>query len=343
MRYPEFLKDGGSIGYIAPSFGAYIEPYHSAFKKTLTAFEGMGYKNVLGPNCFEGCGIGISNTPEKCGAELTDMYCRDDSDILLTCGGGELMCTILPHVDFEKIKAAKPKWYMGFSDNTNFTFLSATLTDTAAIYGPCAPAFSITPFQEAVNDAYEMLRGNKLSVTGYEKWEKEGFDTSDGIYKPYNLTEPRVITSVNAASDGSANFSGRILGGCLDCLQTLCGTSFDKVDEFCEKYADDGIIWFIESCDLYPMGISRALWQLKNAGWFKHVKAFLIGRPYCYGQSLMGLDHRAAYTNILSDFGVPIILDLDIGHLPPMMPIIVGAKANVAVNGQDFKMDFVLN
>lgn len=48
------------------------------------------------------------------------------------------MCETMNFVDFEKIKSAAPKWYMGYSDNTNFTFLLSTICDTAAVYGPCA-------------------------------------------------------------------------------------------------------------------------------------------------------------------------------------------------------------
>lgn len=32
MRYPEFLKENGSIGFVAPSFGCATEPYKTAFK-----------------------------------------------------------------------------------------------------------------------------------------------------------------------------------------------------------------------------------------------------------------------------------------------------------------------
>ena len=46
---------------------------------------------------------------------------------------------------------------------------------------------------------------------------------------------------------------GRLLGGCLDCLSNLAGTKYDKVAEFNEKYKEDGVIWFIESCDLSVM------------------------------------------------------------------------------------------
>lgn len=54
-----------------------------------------------------------------------------------------------------------------------------------------------------------------------------------------------------------------------DCLVNLLGTEFDKVQEFTEKYQDDGIIWFLESCDLNVMSIRRAVWQMKHADGFR--------------------------------------------------------------------------
>lgn len=55
------------------------------------------------------------------------------------------MCEILDYVDFDKIRKADPKWYLGYSDNTNFTFLLTTLCDTASIYGPCAGSLRRNP------------------------------------------------------------------------------------------------------------------------------------------------------------------------------------------------------
>ena len=83
------------------------------------------------------------------------------------------------------------------------------------------------------------------------------------------------------------------------------------------------------------MAIRRAIWQMKNAGWFSHAKGFLIGRPYCHGQELMGLDQYHAVCDLLEEFEVPVIMDLDIGHLPPMMPLICGSYARVRVDGND--------
>ncbi|MBR6160215.1 MAG: LD-carboxypeptidase, partial [Lachnospiraceae bacterium] len=141
MRYPEFLKTGGRIGFIAPSFGCAVEPYRSDFEESLKWFEGQGYKTVPGPNCFLDEGTGISNTPELCAGEANDFFTNDKSDVIISCGGGELMCQILPFVDFEAIASAAPKWFMGYSDNTNLTFTLNTLCDTASIYSVCASKF----------------------------------------------------------------------------------------------------------------------------------------------------------------------------------------------------------
>ncbi|MBQ2319750.1 MAG: LD-carboxypeptidase, partial [Lachnospiraceae bacterium] len=283
MRIPEFLKENGSIGFVAPSFGCNIEPYKSAFDNAQKKFTQMGYKMVVGPNCYEGSGIGISNTPEKCGDELNDFIINSKADVIISCGGGELMCETLDFVDFDSINKAKPIWYMGFSDNTNMTFLLPVLCDTAAIYAPCAPAFGMREWHQSVEDAFKILIGKKSTVNGYDKWEKESLKTEENPLEPYNLTEPRILKSFNCGDEVS--MEGRLIGGCLDCLSNLVGTRYDKVREFNNKYKEDGIIWFFEACDLNVMGIRRALWQLKSAGWFENLKGFMVGRPLCFGEN----------------------------------------------------------
>lgn len=344
MRYPNDLPEHGTIGFVAPSFGCNIEPYHSAFDNAQKKFKERGHELDLGPNCYMGCGIGISNTPKACGEELTEYYCSDKNDVLISCGGGELMCEILDDVDFEKIRQAAPKWYMGFSDNTNMTFLLATLCDTASIYGPCASAFGMEPWHESLEDAYQLLRGTKRTVQGYELWEKEGFKDEEHPLLPYHVTEKKELRiflpgEPEAVPDAEVRMEGRLIGGCMDCLVNLLGTKYDKVTEFSEKYKEDGILWFLESCDLNVMAIRRAVWQMKHAGWFSYVKGFLIGRPLVFGQEMMGLDAYHAVVDLLEEFKVPVIMDADIGHLPPMMPLICGSYAHVKARGNDITIE----
>lgn len=341
MRYPQFLKDGGRIGFIAPSFGAVIEPYRSYFDNALKKFNAMGYKLILGPNCYEDKGIGKSNTPEKCGDEINDFFVNDKSDVIISCGGGETMCEDLPFVDFDAIKKADPKWYLGYSDNTNLTFLLPTLCDTAAIYGPCAASFGMEPWHEAVDDAFKLLCGGKTSFRNYDKWEKEEAKSLDKFFG-YNVTEPYSMKIWNDVDTDNAKFSGRLLGGCMDVLNILCGTSFDKVAKFNEKYKEDGIIWFLEACELSPLGIRRVLWQLDNAGWFKNASGFIIGRPMMIDADGMGMDRFEAVTGILGKYKVPILLDIDLGHLPPMIPMISGGMAEIKAAGNEMSVSYKL-
>ena len=385
MRYPKFLQKGGIIGFVAPSFGCNIEPYTTAFKNAQKKFTDMGYGLDLGPNCYAGYGIGISNTPEKCGQELTEYYCSDKNDVLISCGGGELMCEDLDHVDFDKIRQAEPKWYLGYSDNTNFTFLQTTLCDTASLYGPCVASFGMEPWHPAIQDSFDVLTGKKLVQNGYDKWEKESLKDEEHPLVPYNVTEPRVLhcvradgtalqqpdSSVKNADDEIAGFcenrgtaagkkpaeacgspkeitgntvymEGRLIGGCLDILANLVGTTYDKVPEFVDKYQEDGIVWFMEACDLNVMSIRRALWQLEHAGWFKHVKGFLFGRTLCHGEEFLGLDQYSAVTGILGKYHVPIIMDIDIGHIPPAMTLISGSYGKVRSDGQELEIQMEL-
>ncbi|MBD5489298.1 MAG: LD-carboxypeptidase [Lachnospiraceae bacterium] len=380
MRYPEFLQQNGTIAFVAPSFGCATEPYKSGFLRAQENWKKQGFQLELGPNCYVEQGVGISNAPDQCGEELTEYYCRETNDCIISCGGGELMCEILDYVDFDKIRKAAPKWYMGYSDNTNMTFLLTTLCDTASIYGPCASSYGMEPLHQSLEDAMLLLQGCKLTMQGYDMWEKESVKDEEQPYAPYNLTETTVIkyimpdgrtnieslsavTGSNgaktagaerpqqngaAANGGTAgeapiDFSGRLLGGCMDCLVNLLGTKYDQVTEFTEKYKEDGILWFLEACDLNLMGIRRAMWQMDHAGWFKHSSGFLIGRPLNgMGVEEFGIDHYQAAYEMLRKYNVPVIMDVDIGHLSPMMPLISGAMARVVSDGQEYRVEMEL-
>ena len=351
MIYPTFLKDGDRIGYVAPSFGAVMEPYATRFKAAADNFDAMGYANVVGANVYKDDGIGKSTTARACAEEINDFFINDRSDIILSVGGGETMCEDLNFIDFTGIARAaasgNAKWYMGYSDNTNLTFPLATICDIASIYGPCAPSFGMEIWHESLKDAYAFLRGEKHSFTNYEGFELPDEQTEEEYaanpLKPYIINTP---ASLDIHLPGypqlplyDISFSGRMIGGCLDCLTALCGTKFDAVaqrnkyfgvDAFADRYADDGIIWYIESCELSPIGVLRALWQLDAAGWFKNVNGFIIGRPMTYGQEAFGLDHKKAVASVLDKYHVPIIFNADIGHIPPAMPIVNGAMAEIS-------------
>ncbi len=338
MRYPEFLPENGKIGVVAPAFGCATEPYISLLSSASAKLNKLGHGIVTGPNVSLMEGIGISNSPDKCGEELNEFMTRDDIDVVISAGGGECMCEVVPYMDFDRISKSPAKWYQGYSDNTNYCFLSATIMDTAALYDSCIADFGMEEWHESIYDAYDFLRGKKLTFTSYEGHEREKIKSPENPLAGYNIDSRTVI---KAFPDGKVEMEGRLIGGCLDCLANLVGTRFDKVRDFNDRYKDDGIIWFLEACDLNVFSIRRSLWNLKEAGWFENLRGFLIGRPL-NGEEMFGLDSYKAVTDILGDFNVPILMDLDIGHVPPMMPMVEGAMAKVSFDGNEMTINYEL-
>ena len=335
MRYPKFLTKGDKITLIAPSFGATTEPYLTKVRAAIRKFKKLGYEVIIGENVNKAELPYISNEPLLVAKEFMDHY-QTDTRLLLSVGGGELQCETLPFLDFELLKNLEPKWFCGFSDNTNYSFLLATLADTAAIYGVCAGAFGMYHWYDNIRQCYNLLTGEDLIVKGYEKYQ--GKWTAYQEKHPlasYHLTQEKILTCI---PNDNLSLSGRLLGGCLDILILLCGTKYDKVKEFNEKYHEDGVVWFLEACDLTSLSYRRALFQLKEAGWFNCANGFIIGRPArAFNDEAFGINRLNAL-DILKDLNVPIVADCDLGHINPSMPLITGSFAEVTVKDNNIEI-----
>ena len=143
---PKKITKTAKITLVAPSFGCTTEPYLTRLNEAIKIFKELGFQVVDGENIFKEDGIASSNTPEERAKEFMKAY-DSDTDVIMSVGGGELMCEILPYIDFKKIKRQKPKWFVGFSDNTNLTFTLTTICNLVTIYGPCATKFYLYPFK----------------------------------------------------------------------------------------------------------------------------------------------------------------------------------------------------
>lgn len=338
MRYPQAVTPGDVLAVVAPSFGASVEPYITSLAEAERALRAFDFGVQEWPAVRATDGVGMATTPARAAAELQEAWCADSNQALLSAGGGELMCEILPHLDFDAISAAEPKWFMGMSDNTNFSFCLATLCDTASIYGPNAPAFGQRAWHPSLYDALSVLRGvtpdtkhptQVFTLASYNGWQKESLRDELHPTEPYHIdSAPSMMAALPSGQElSSVKLEGRLLGGCLDVLQVLCGTRFDAVEQFNRRYAHDGVLWFLEACDLGPMAVRRALFQLAQAGWFDTATGIMLGRPLLYDDVAFGLTQREAALSALAEtqVNVPVILDCDFGHLPPMLPLVVGA------------------
>jgi muramoyltetrapeptide carboxypeptidase LdcA involved in peptidoglycan recycling len=144
-----------------------------------------------------------------------------------------------------------------------------------------------------------------------------------------------------AGMDEVLSGAGVLLGGCLDVLANLCGTRLDNMEAFNKEH--DAVAWVLESCDGNPMEIRRQLWHLDNAGWFDRASVFIIGRPLTSWQrTMLGVNQYNAVTDILAPHGVPVIMDADVGHISPAVPLVIGAETEIRAQGNDLDFAFRL-
>lgn len=327
MRKPQNLAAGDTICVVAPSFGCTMEPYISLLHDALLTLRQKGFHVEVKSNVYKNDGLGISTHPQDCAQELMEAYCDPSNQAIISAGGGELMCEILPYLDFDKLKKAPPKWFSGFSDNTNFTFTLNTICDVESLYGPNICEFA-SPWSKREKETLGMMMGTNHLSTDYSYYALEGIPLPK---EKYARDFKKVIHAYHLGKEvSSLNMEGMMLGGCLDVLANLVGTRFDRVNE-CIK--EKKIIWFLEACDLSPMGIRRAIWSLKEAGWFKNCAGILFGRPLAaMASTQLGVDEYNAALDLL-DEEIPILFDCDFGHINPTMPIVSGAYAKVSFDG----------
>ena len=344
LRIPPPLKTGDTIAVTAPSFGCPTGSYRDRYECARLKFLNSGFRVLRGESVFKSDGKGIATDPRAAAGELEELYFSDDCQAVFSAGGGEMMCETAGYVDFGCLQGAPPKWFCGYSDNTNFIFPLATIAHTAAVYGPCFPGFGKV-WQQTEQDVLDLMQGRRRSTQGPSAFilpQEEGDEADEGVDWSGFVWDCNAKTALRYfnATD-SAVMSGILLGGCLDVLSNLCGTRLDVMRQFNNEA--DSIVWVLESCDASPPEIRRQLWQLKNAGWFEKASGFLVGRPLAaWGKEMFCIDQYNAARDILGDLGVPIVMDCPFGHTSPAMPLLIGATSQVISQCDDLCVRYVL-
>ena len=338
MRYPKFLKDNDTIGILATSCGNNKNPYRIRCQTAIKNMEEKGYKIKRGHRVF--ANYNATSAPHSIRAKDFNLFYKNKNiDILWSTGGGEIMMGMLPYIDFDKISKLNPKLFVGFSDNTNLTFTLTTICDVVTVYGSSFTHMAPNTLSIDALDTLSLIRQEKLSFNSYPFYKGINSINPDTSYiaTPFYNDEVKWLS----LSEKEEAFEGRIIGGCIDVLICLCGTRFDNVTNFIEKYKNDGIVWYFDNCELNSCGLYRALFQLKESGWFKYVKGFIIGRNGSEYEPL-GYTFKQALIDALGDLNVPVIYDADISHKSPSIPILNGSIAKITYKDNKGNIKFEL-
>lgn len=334
IRFPKPLNPGDTIGVTAPSSGV-ENIHHPRLDLALSDLGKRGFKIVEG-RCLRENIKHVSGSPKERARDLEDLWMRLDVKAIIPPWGGEFLIEILPLLNFEIFQNSEPKWVLGYSDISTFLFALTAKTGIASAHGMNLMD-SILKQDDPLSSATFKILSTKTEDTivqfSSEKYQTKWTDFAQKEDAIFNLTEP---TEWKVLRQQSAHFSGRLLGGCLDCLKELVGTPFGSLPAFAKHFQNERVILFLENCDLSPESFRRALWNMRLAGWFENLNAVIFGRSNAADSNKP--DHPTfvdAMNSVFEGFNFPVVYDADIGHRPPQMTLINGAFAQVNVeNGK---------
>lgn len=324
IRYPAPLKPGDHIGVTSPSSGV-IGPSADRIDFCVDWLRRAGYDVLVG-DMMDGSGI-TSGPAELRAAELTAMLCDPTIGCVIPPWGGETAIDLVDLLDWNALAAAEPTWLVGFSDISTILLPMTTKLGWATIHGD---NLADTPY--AVPDGLLSWR-DLASGAGPHRQQGSGL-----IADWWRFEEDPAATSWKRSGEGrwtvhgseELNVSGRLIGGCIEILANLAGTPFGDVAAFGREYAADGLIVYLETAGDDAAAICRNLHGMRLAGWFEHAKAILIGRTNA--PDFEGFSQRGAVLDALGRLNLPIIFDLEIGHVPPHLPLVNGALATLTVD-----------
>ena len=320
MRYPGFLSRGGTIGVTAPSMGVTDETDKKRFRNARDKLSALGYTVKETSDVYgDYDGSGRSASAEQRASELCSLFTDPEVDVIISAKGGDYQEELEQFMDWKAIEN-NPKWFQGYSDNTNTTIRLTVEHDIASIYAGNFGDFGMDPWHRSVSEELGFLEGRLDSQESFPLHEVFFSDRVTGT-EPLNCTEKTEWIS------DSDHLSGRLIGGCMDILEWMHRKKNLNIDGFLKKYGSDGILWYMETYEMNEQRIRHMLSGMIDDGWFDGASGFIFGRPLFYE----GADYRTVVCEELGSLDVPVVTGVDVGHKAPRMVFINGAMADLKI------------
>ena len=297
---PRRLRPGDTVGLISPA-GVTTDP--TDIGRAQAALAALGLETVVAPHALAEVGY-FAGTDEQRAADVTRMFADRQVDGILTMRGGWGCARLLPHLDFEVIRA-NPKVLCGFSDVTSLLLAITARTGLVTFHGPNATSnlngFTGQSFRRVVMDADALTLANPP------------FGPDTPVLARYPTTTLR---------PGQAR--GPLLGGNLTVLASMVGTPFLP--------PLDGAILFVEDVGEAIYRIDRMLTQIGQAGLLDGIAGFVFGAcnrcDHDSGDSA-GFTLEEVIRQHIEPLGVPAYTGATIGHLGPKLTVPLVAEVEI--------------
>jgi muramoyltetrapeptide carboxypeptidase len=330
ISFPAPLRPGDLIGVTSPSSGV-APPLSARLDFAVSTVRARGYEVLVG-DCMDGSAH-VSAPAELRAAELTRMLTDPAVRAVIPPWGGETAIDLLPLLDWEAIAAAEPTWFIGSSDNSVISVPLLLRAGLASVHGinlmdtPYVVPDGLLSWLDIVT------RPAGSSFTQISPGIFRDGSTGDWARHPalteidYNGTG----SWVRLDSDRPAEMTGRLIGGCTEIIRHLAGTAFADLGSLTAMHPADGLIIYLEAAQDDAYSICRSLHGLRLAGFFDAAAAVLIGRTSAPDGGT--LTQHEAVLDALGGLGIPLIADVECGHVPPFMPMVNGALGRVRYGG----------
>ena len=326
-----------SSGIIGEAFAAH------ELKIGIERLKSMGLQVKFSKHALKGIDY-IKGHPEDRAADLIEAYADSEVDMILCAIGGDDTYRLLPYLfEDDRLKnVVNEKPFLGFSDTTiNHLMLhklgiktfygQSFLADICELENEMLP-YTAQFFKELITTG--MIKKVRPSDVWYE--ERTEFDESQ-IGVPRGKHQNAGFELLQ----GSAVFSGKILGGCIDSIYDIFNNDRyrDSID-LCKKYElfpnlDDwkGRILLLETSEEKPSPemYEKMLLVLKEYGLFKAVSGVLVGKPM---DEAYADEYKNLLIKIIDSPELPILFNINIGHATPRCIIPFGVQAIVDADKQ---------
>lgn len=326
IRYPKAVKENDFIGITAISSAANLDKVEKAEKN----LKKMGFNVKETENVRTKYKL-VSSSGIKRADEFLKLWKDNEVTYIIAARGGEFAMEMLPylHKYNKELKLLEPKWMQGYSDTSLINFYLTTNYNIATLHSQNLGDYAMKKLHHSLLDAVNMAKlkqGEEYTQTSFEKYAKA--DDGTNVEAEYELVYNNKYKMMGNKNE--CKISGRAIGGCIDVIKTIIGTPYDNVKNFCNQF-EEKVIWCIENCELSVPDLYRALWQMREAGWFENASGFLIGRTYSKNE-VEDFTYENAIEEALGMLNLPIIYDIDIGHVPPQITFVNGAYMEFEYN-----------
>ncbi|WP_369389084.1 S66 peptidase family protein [Streptomyces sp. CG1] len=323
VRYPRPLRPGDRVGVTSPSAGV-AKDLQGRLDVAVREIEARGYEAVVG-RCMDGSGH-VSAPARERAAELTGMLTDPTIRAVVPPWGGELAIDLLPLLDFEAIGRAEPTWVVGYSDMSTIITPLTLRTGIATVHGN---NLMDTPYRTPEGllswlDIVAAPQGEPFAQTPPGRYRSGGYDDWQRHPEVREFTLDAEGGWARLDGDGDVEAEGRLIGGCIETIGHLAGTPYLDTSRFA---GDESLLVYVEACEDNAFTICRHLHGMRLAGFFDRAAAVLVGRTHAPDSRT--LTQHEAVLDALGPLAVPIVADVECGHVAPFLPLVNGARGRV--------------